>query len=211
MVKSITPPLGPDWPCYAACSAGSVSRRKLIRAFASPPRSLHPRPRAGCDRVATIWRPSGIRDPGRAPYQLASPRCQTRRLCLESVAFPDSIMDDKSMQQWINSQLTVQEPAWTIRLVGRPKEPTSPAAYRTAFFKRVRAARALYTDDPPEMAKALGVEKGTYYRYETRTMLPHHLIPKFCAITGVTTEWLINGPSAVRAAMGQQPTIPPET
>lgn len=50
------------------------------------------------------------------------------------------------------------------------------------------------------MAVALGVERDTYYRYEKRLMLPHHLMPKFCEITGVTLEWLINGPSAASSS-----------
>jgi DNA-binding XRE family transcriptional regulator len=77
---------------------------------------------------------------------------------------------------------------------GRPKKTLAPTAYEEAFRKRVRAARALYTEEPKEMARALGVREDTYYRYETRTMLPHHLIPRFCELTGVTVEFLINGP-----------------
>lgn len=99
------------------------------------------------------------------------------------------------MQVWTNSQLTPGGTPRTMLGVGRPKESTSPAAYRAAFIKRVRTARALVTEEPPEMARLLDVERDTYYRYEKRTMLPHHLIPKFCAITGVPIEWLINGPS----------------
>jgi hypothetical protein len=108
-------------------------------------------------------------------------------------------MDDKSMQPWTSLQLTLPEPPRTIRVVGRPSESSSPAAYRAAFFKRVRTARELYTDSPQDMAKALGVPYGTYVRYETRTMLPHHLVPRFCQITGVSAEWLFYGPSAARA------------
>jgi DNA-binding XRE family transcriptional regulator len=113
-------------------------------------------------------------------------------------------MDDKSMQAWINEQLTAGAPPRTIVAVGRPKETTSPTTYRAQFFKRVRAARALYTENPPEMAKALGVPRDTYYRYEERTMLPHHLIPKFCEITGVTVEWLMRGPAAAQAMQHQK-------
>jgi DNA-binding XRE family transcriptional regulator len=103
------------------------------------------------------------------------------------------------MQAWINEQLTSGASPRTIVAVGRPKETTSPTTYRSQFFKRVRAARALYTENPPEMAKALGVPRDTYYRYEERTMLPHHLIPRFCEITGVTVDWLMRGPAAAQA------------
>ena len=76
---------------------------------------------------------------------------------------------------------------------GRPRKLT-PTAYEDAFRRRVRAARALYTDEPKTMARALGVREDTYYRYETRTMLPHYLIPRFCELTGITVDYLINGP-----------------
>jgi len=111
------------------------------------------------------------------------------------------------MQPWITEQLTPGAEARRIAhvSVGRPKEPVGPAAYRTAFIKRVRAARALYTENPPEMAIALGVERDTYYRYEKRLMMPHHLIPRFCEITGVTVQWLIEGPAAARAMSQQLP------
>jgi hypothetical protein len=114
-------------------------------------------------------------------------------------------MDDKSMQAWTNEQLTFPGTPRTIVAVGRPKETTSPTTYRAQFFKRVRAARALFTENPPEMAKALGVPRDTYYRYEERTMLPHHLIPRFCELTGVTVDWLMRGPAAAQA-MQQQKT-----
>lgn len=108
-------------------------------------------------------------------------------------------MDDKSMQAWTNLQLTLPEPPRTIRVVGRPPDKLTPASYRATFYKRVKTARELYTDDYKAMARALGIAEGTYYRYETRTMLPHHLIPLFCQITGVTADWLFKGPSAARA------------
>jgi hypothetical protein len=49
------------------------------------------------------------------------------------------------------------------------------------------------------MAEALSIPAGTYTRYETRTMMPHHLIPRFCQLTGVNADWLFFGPTAARA------------
>lgn len=43
------------------------------------------------------------------------------------------------------------------------------------------------------MAKALGIEYGTYNKYETRTPLPHGLIAKFCAVSGISIEFFITG------------------
>lgn len=78
--------------------------------------------------------------------------------------------------------------------IGRPRKQMAPSAYEEAFRRRVRNARALYTEEPKTMARALGVREDTYYRYETRTMLPHHLIERFCELTGVTVDWLMKGP-----------------
>jgi DNA-binding XRE family transcriptional regulator len=107
-------------------------------------------------------------------------------------------MDDKSMQSWTTMELTLAPVPGTIfgmdKPIGRPRKPMAPTAYEEAFRRRVRAARALYTEEPKEMARALGVREDTYYRYETRTMLPHHLIERFCQITGVTVDYLIKGP-----------------
>jgi len=106
-------------------------------------------------------------------------------------------MDDKSMQSWSTMELTLATTPGTIfgmdKPIGRPKKLT-PTAYEESFRRRVRAARALYTDEPKVMARALGIREDTYYRYETRTMLPHYLMPRFCELTGVTADYLINGP-----------------
>jgi len=95
-------------------------------------------------------------------------------------------------------ELTLVSPPGTMPSMvdknGRPKKTLTPTAYEDAFRRRVRAARGLYTDEPKEMARRLGVREDTYYRYETRTMLPHYLIEKFCEITGVTVDYLIKGP-----------------
>ena len=107
-------------------------------------------------------------------------------------------MDDKSMQSWMTMELTLAPTPGTIfgmeKPAGRPRKQMTPSAYEEAFRRRVRNARALYTENPKEMARALGVREDTYYRYESRTMLPHHLMQRFCEITGVTLEWLVNGP-----------------
>lgn len=93
------------------------------------------------------------------------------------------------MQAWISPQLTPGSPPPTILAVNRP----SPAKYRAAFVQRVRAARVLSGKSPADMATLLGVPKDTYHRYETRTLLPHHLIELFCDLTGTDIPRLITG------------------
>jgi hypothetical protein len=185
----------------AARSGDSRARKKSRRASVVPFRLRGCSTRTGSGPAGTTSQHADGADGGLGPLQPAPPRSEKSDLCPEVLAFRDSIMDDKSMQLWSNEQLTSGAEARRIAhvSVGRPKEPVGPAAYRTAFIKRVRAARALYTDSPPEMAIALGVARDTYYRYEQRLMMPHHLIPRFCEVTGVTVQWLIEGPAAARA------------
>jgi len=162
-----------------------------------PPRLRPALPQAERVRAVSIS-PIGRKGPrphGTSPRPIPRSKTHPRsRLCLESLASCDSIMDDKSMQQWIDSQLTAGGLPRRMVSVGRPKDTVSPSTYNSQFIKRVRAARELYTAEPKEMARALGVREDTYYRYEKRTMLPHHLIQPFCELTGVSVDWLINGP-----------------
>jgi hypothetical protein len=182
--------------CPAERSGDSAELPRPPLASVVPLQSRRPKIRAGCGPAGTTSRRAGKADQGRGPFV---PETTKFQICPEGLAFRDSIMDDKSMQGWTNLQLTIPGAHRTIGVVGRPTKPTSPATYRAQFFERVRTARKLYTDHPPTMAEALGVDKGTYYRYETRLMLPHHLIPLFCEITGVPMDWLMKGPDASRA------------
>lgn len=177
-------------------SGDSGEMRKPQLASVVQLQSRRPKTQAGFAHAETTSQRVDMANQDRGPSRPANSRF---RICLESLAFGDSIMDDKSMQEWTNLQLTRPDAHRTIVGVGRPTKPTSPAAYRAQFFERVRTARKMFTDHPPTMAEALGVDKGTYYRYETRLMLPHHLIPRFCEITGVPMDWLMKGPDASRA------------
>lgn len=99
------------------------------------------------------------------------------------------------MQAWITGQLTPWQLPSTIGDVSKPYTPTT---YRKAFVQRVRASRIQADKSPLEMAQLLGIPKDTYHRYETRTLLPHHLILKFCELTGQDLTWLVTG-SRLRA------------
>jgi hypothetical protein len=43
------------------------------------------------------------------------------------------------------------------------------------------------------MAEALDLPQDRYKQYEGRTLLPHHLIGRFCLITHVDPAWLVTG------------------
>lgn len=69
----------------------------------------------------------------------------------------------------------------------------SESEEKAAFIQRVKLARMARYDAQKPMITILGIDQGTYKQYETRTPLPHRLIPKFCAATGVSLEWLLTG------------------
>lgn len=188
---------------HEACSPDSALRPRRSCLFSGRRRSPHPRIQAECVHAAATCRRSDTRYRALEPSGQVIPRSgkfPLSTICLHGLALLSFIMDDKSMQSWTNALLTPTVDPRTIVLVSRPTKPASPASYKAAFFKRVRAARMRFTENPPEMAKALGVPRDTYYRYEERTMLPHHLIPRFCELCDVTVDWLMLGPSASRPA-----------
>jgi transcriptional regulator with XRE-family HTH domain len=74
--------------------------------------------------------------------------------------------------------------------------------YKQAFIKRVKAAREATGMKQWQVAEALGMPQDKYKQYETRTLLPHHLIARFCILTRITTEWLLTG-------RGPKPPNPP--
>lgn len=44
-----------------------------------------------------------------------------------------------------------------------------------------------------EFSKSLGVARDTYARYETRSLLPHHLVIPVCDLTGHDCYFLLTG------------------
>ncbi len=69
----------------------------------------------------------------------------------------------------------------------------SEAEEKAAFIGRVKLARLARFPKQGPMLTILGLDQGTYKQYESRTPLPHRYLPKFCAATGVTLEWLLTG------------------
>jgi transcriptional regulator with XRE-family HTH domain len=68
-------------------------------------------------------------------------------------------------------------------------EPTV-RAYREMFIARVREARTRRQLTQRGLAVLLGIAQDTYKQYETRSLLPHHLVPKFCLACEVDPVWL---------------------
>ena len=72
-------------------------------------------------------------------------------------------------------------------------DPGTETQYKQAFIQRVKAARIAVNMKQWQIAEALGMPQDRYKQYETRSLLPHHLIGRFCIITHVDPEWLVTG------------------
>lgn len=81
-------------------------------------------------------------------------------------------------------------------------------AYKAAFRERVQAARidAGYTQI--EMAKALGLDKESYAKYENRSALPHQFLVPFAAITKVDIGYLLTGEMEAKQQVRRGPRKP---
>jgi transcriptional regulator with XRE-family HTH domain len=80
-------------------------------------------------------------------------------------------------------------------------ESETEAQYRQAFMERVALARIARGFKQWQLAEALGMAQDKYKQYEGRSLLPHHLIGRFCIVTRVDPEWLVTG-------RGQKPLKP---
>ena len=67
------------------------------------------------------------------------------------------------------------------------------AQFKQSFTLRVKAARAGLGWKQWQMAEALDLPQDRYKQYEGRTLMPHHLIGRFCLITHVDPTWLMTG------------------
>jgi hypothetical protein len=76
---------------------------------------------------------------------------------------------------------------------------TTPTEAELAFIERTKVARKARFAAAREMAKALGIDKERYAKYETRSPLPHQYVEQFCLIAGVSIEWLFTGQERKRA------------
>jgi ribosome-binding protein aMBF1 (putative translation factor) len=77
--------------------------------------------------------------------------------------------------------------------------------FRRDFLKRVRQARETTGWNQREMAEALGIPLKNYESYETRTLMPHHLIARFCLLTHISIHYLFTGRTKVRQPNNPRP------
>lgn len=65
--------------------------------------------------------------------------------------------------------------------------------YKKLFHDRVRAARKGRGWTQETMADLLGFSQGHYKQWETRDLMPHEVMPRFCVLTGITLDYLLTG------------------
>jgi len=81
------------------------------------------------------------------------------------------------------------------------------STYKLEFIERVKAARTARGYTQQQISELLGIDQGKYKQYESRSYLPHDLMPRFCIACSVDPAWLITGKGRMTAA----PTAPRET
>ena len=70
----------------------------------------------------------------------------------------------------------------------------SQKIYETAFYAKVKLARIGEGIAASDMANYLGITLDKYYRYESRHMMRHDLIPLFCSLTKIDIHKLMSSP-----------------
>lgn len=75
------------------------------------------------------------------------------------------------------------------------------ALFAERFIACVKSAREEYFSKA-EMATLLGLPLDIYEQYETYSLLPHHLIWRFCLVTGLDLDVLFGESSTTRGTGG---------
>lgn len=77
------------------------------------------------------------------------------------------------------------------------KKLTTPTKYREAFCERLQRVRISAGYTQASLARELKIDKDTYAKYESRSLLPHHLIPAVCELTHTDAWFLLTGKAKI--------------
>lgn len=189
----------PGHPARASAGSGCASERACMEA--SAPKVTSANPRASAAATMAVHHSAGSR----------SRKYHLRTAKIEAPVSPASVSSDGLGQSEqtargvrsvmvgllgpdvlnVKANVSYDESGSIRHVPGMDR--MSETEEKLAFIGRVRAARKARFDTQGPMCTILGIEQGTYKQYEKRTPLPHRYIPKFCAATGVTMEWLLTG------------------
>lgn len=86
---------------------------------------------------------------------------------------------------------------WSAEKNGQPVQNArmddGASTFKRAFLNRTRELREKTGRTQADMAEALGIPKATYEKNETRTLLPHYLIPRFAQIVQTDIAFMFTG------------------
>ena len=84
---------------------------------------------------------------------------------------------------------------WTPRSGKNPAvpKPQTASVFRRDFIARVRWARIGRGYTQGQAAELLSMEQDKYKQYESRSLLPHELVSRFCLLCAVDETWLFTG------------------
>jgi hypothetical protein len=119
--------------------------------------------------------------------------CPDRKYVVKGLHRPDIVTDYLSVQERTEKQVTPLFKQLTMLPMKGQRKPSTPSQWRDEFIARVRSARIVSGKKPVEVAAYLGVSLDTYNRWETRALLPHHLVMPFCTFVGADPVMLLTG------------------
>ena len=67
------------------------------------------------------------------------------------------------------------------------------SAYLQSLLRRTKDLREARNLSQAEAAQLIGVKLDAYKKYEQRSPLPHHLIPRFCRLVGTSEGFFLTG------------------
>lgn len=105
----------------------------------------------------------------------------------------NSAMRGNVGQTVLNCKANVSYDAGKLLRHSSDMDRMSESEEKAAFIQRVKLAREARFPTQGPILTILGIPQGQYKHYEKRTPLPHRFIPKFCAATGVSVDWLLTG------------------
>ena len=80
--------------------------------------------------------------------------------------------------------------------------------FAKAFVARTRLVREASGYSIEDMTRALRIPRNTYLKYEARSPLPHHLVPRFCELTHCSVWYLFSGLPDSRNPIRSSPAGP---
>jgi len=88
--------------------------------------------------------------------------------------------------------------------MAKKKDPAA-SKYEKQFRQRLKMARESADLSQSEMARALGLDVGTYAKYETRSMLPMRFLAPVCELSSFDPWFMLTGKPG-RVSGSQPPT-----